>query len=406
MSRSRVVVIVGSVAVAALALWLWRRSAQAPEVRFARATVERLVSALITNGKVEPYQWWPVRAARPGVIDRVAVASGARVAPGATIATLDSAEARAAVASAEAALAAAQAELATLEQGGAASVQTEIRNALSRARLDLANAEREHDSLARLEKRQAATRQQVIEAAQRVDQLKEEIAALERKQAALVDGPDLRAAQARAGQARAALEQARIGLANTRITSPAAGVVFDLPARPGAYVNAGDLVAAVGMLDRLRVRVYVDEPELGRVREGMPVKITWDALPQREWQGSVETMPTQVAPLGTRQVGEVVVAIENDGLALLPGTNINAEIQTEVVENAITVPKEAVRTDTAGQSGVFLLRGDHVEWRPVRLGASSVTRVAVLDGLAPGDLVALLTEQPLESGALVRPVLP
>lgn len=406
MSRFRVVVILGGVAAAALALWLWRRSAQAPAVAFARATPERLVSALVTNGKVEPYQWWPVRAARPGVIEKVAVASGARVAAGALIATLESEDARAAVASAEAALAGAQAQLATLKQGGAAAARVEIRNALSRARLELGNAEREHDSLARLEKRQAATRQQVVEAAQRVEQLKEEIAALERKDAALVDRPDVTAAQARVDQAKAALEQARVSLANTRITSPAAGVVYDLPARTGAYVNAGDLVAAVGKLDRLRVRVYVDEPELGRVREGMPVKITWDALPGREWQGSVETMPTQVAPLGTRQVGEVVVAIGNDGLALLPGTNINAEIQTEVVENAITVPKEAVRTDAANQSGVFLLRGDRVEWRPVRLGASSITRVAVLEGLASGDLVALLTEQPLESGALVRPVLP
>jgi len=44
-------------------------------------------------------------------------------------------------------------------------------------------------------------------------------------------------------------------------------------------VNVGDTAANVGRLDRLRVRVYVDEPELGRVAEGQPVTITWDALP-------------------------------------------------------------------------------------------------------------------------------
>jgi len=405
-TRVRVFLILGGIAAVGAAFWTWRRSAQAPEVAFARVTAERLISALATNGKVEPYQWWPVRASRPGVIEKVAVTTGEKVAAGALIATLESEDARAAVVAAEAALAGARAQLATLQQGGAAAARVDIQNSISRTQLDLTNAQRDFDALSRLEKRQAATRQQVAEAEQRVNQLKEEIAALQRKSAALVDRPDIAAAEARIDQAKAVLEQARIGLAATRITSPQAGVVYDLPARPGTYVNTGDLVAAVGELERLRVRVYVDEPELGRVREDMPVTITWDALPGREWHGAVEQMPTQVSPLGTRQVGEVVVAIENPGLVLLPGTNVNVEIQSQVVENALTIPKEAVRSDAANQTGVFVLNGDRVQWRPVKLGASSVTRVAVLQGLSAGEMVALTAEQPLADGEVVRPVQP
>ena len=63
-----------------------------------------------------------------------------------------------------------------------------------------------------------------------------------------------------------------------------AGVVYGREVRPGSYVNAGDLIANIGRMDRLRVRVYVDEPELGRVAEGQPVTITWDALPGRQWR--------------------------------------------------------------------------------------------------------------------------
>jgi multidrug resistance efflux pump len=50
--------------------------------------------------------------------------------------------------------------------------------------------------------------------------------------------------------------------------------------RPGAYLAAGDLLANVGRLDRVRIRVYVDEPLLGRVAPGQPVTITWEACPE------------------------------------------------------------------------------------------------------------------------------
>ena len=60
-------------------------------------------------------------------------------------------------------------------------------------------------------------------------------------------------------------------------------------------------MASIGKLDPVRVRVYVDEPELGRVTAGQSVRITWDALPGKEWTGVVEKRPTEVIALGTRR---------------------------------------------------------------------------------------------------------
>ena len=132
-------------------------------------------------------------------------------------------------------------------------------------------------------------------------------------------------------------------------------------------MNAGDLIANVGRMDRLRVRVYVDEPELGRVAVGQPVTITWDALPGRQWHGQVDKKPITVQALGSRQVGEVICSIANDERALIPGTNVNAEIRTAVVENALVVPKETLRHDSSGDY-VFALKGDTIERRAVKKG--------------------------------------
>jgi HlyD family secretion protein len=182
--------------------------------------------------------------------------------------------------------------------------------------------------------------------------------------------------------------------------APLAGQVYGLALRPGAYLAAGDLLANVGRLDRVRVRVYVDEPLLGRVAPGEPVTITWEALPGRQWRGSVEKMPAAIQPLGSRQVGEVVSVIDNPGRELLPGTNVDASIRTGVAEGALVIPKEALHHDSAGD-WVFLREGDHVAHRAVKTGNATVTQVQVTAGLAEGDSVALPTDVPLADGVKV-----
>ena len=126
------------------------------------------------------------------------------------------------------------------------------------------------------------------------------------------------------------------------VSAPITGIVYQFDLKPGAYLSAGDLVASIGRLDHVHVKVYVDEPDLGRVMKGMPVTITWDALPGRQWKGSVDRTPTEIVAMGARQVGEVQCDIANPDMDLLPGTNVNAVILSETVENAITIPKEAV----------------------------------------------------------------
>jgi multidrug efflux pump subunit AcrA (membrane-fusion protein) len=134
----------------------------------------------------------------------------------------------------------------------------------------------------------------------------------------------------------------------------------------------------------------------------MPVTVTWDAKAGKEWKGSVEKVPTEITSIGTRQVGEVVCNVDNPDRELLPGTNINAAIRSREVENALAVPKEALRREN-GQTGVLVLEGDHLVWRPVQTGISSITRSQVTGALKEGDMVLLPTERPLKSGDKVKP---
>ena len=384
-------------AIAAIIVWGVLRKSDPPKVNFARVKRQTLVSTLPTNGKVEPSLWQAVRAETGGIVSRAPVEDGQTVAAGAVLAAIADPSLQAEIDAAQARLNEARANLASQEAGGKPAEFTDIENNLARARFDLEQAQKTLATLERLVARHAATQQEADAARLKVQQSELEIAGLEKRRRSLVSPTEVAAARARVGDAETALQLAERREALSLVRSPMAGVVYGREVRQGSYLNAGDLVANVGRMDRLRVRVYVDEPELGRVAVAQPVTITWDALPGRQWHGEVEKKPVAIQALGSRQVGEVVCSIANEGRALIPGTNVNAEIRTAVVENAMVIPKETLRHDAQGDY-VLALKGGAVERRAVKQGASSITLVQILEGLGDADAVALPADTPLKDG--------
>jgi HlyD family secretion protein len=392
-----------AIPLAALGWWVYHRNNAPPQVPFAKVVREALVSTLPTNGKAEPIRWVAVRVEQAALVGKVPVQEGQIVAQGAPLAILSDTGLHADLDAAEARVAQAQADLSTLEAGGKQVELTTLESDLARLRVEKEHDRKEYESLRRLADKQAAATMQVDEMKSKLQAADMGIEALEKRRAALVTASDKTVALARWRDAGAAAELARSHIAQTVIHAPIAGMVYGLAARPGVYLNVGDLVSNVGQTDRLRVRVYVDEPELGRVEEGQPVTITWDALPGRTWEGAVERKPANIVALGSRQVGEVLCTIDNPGRSLLPGTNVDAHIRTATVDQALTIPKECLRRDAHGV-GVFVLRGGRLAWQPVSTGVSSVTRVQILQGLAEGVEVALPTELTLQIGESVTPL--
>ena len=405
MSRLRVVAIAVLVAFAGLLIWGFTRKSIPPDIPFAKVSRGTIISALSTNGKIEPIEWASARAERPGVVQKIFVVRGQEVRAGVPLVLLDPGTVGNELATAKADITAAQAQRKVLQDGGSQVERTQIENQLTTARANLQSARKEFESLQRLVNKQAATRIDLDAARQRMEQFEIEIQSLEKRRTALVAPTDLPVTQARLDQAESAAATALRNLSLTTVRAPVAGTLYQFDLRLGSFLNAGDLVANIGKLDQVRVMVYVDEPDLGRVEKGMQVTITWDAVPGRKWKGAVDKLPTQVVTLGSRQVGEVGCVIENPGHDLLPGTNINAEIQSRVVQNALSIPKEALRRE-GEVTGVFVLSGEKVIWRPLKLGVSSYTKAQVLEGLRDGDAVSLPSDRPLKSEMRVKAVYP
>jgi len=192
-------------------------------------------------------------------------------------------------------------------------------------------------------------------------------------------------------------------LAQLNIRAPFDGIVYSLPVRPGAYVNPGDLILQLADLSKVVVRAFVDEPDIGRLSPGQRIEVTWDALPGREWQGSIASVPASVKLRGTRNVGETTCLVENKDFRLLPNINVGVTIVATEHQNVLTAPREAVRVDD-NQTYVFQITNDALQRRNVQTGISNLTQVEVTAGITDNALLAIapMNGKPLRDGQQVK----
>jgi HlyD family secretion protein len=372
-------------------------------VRATRVERASLVQTLLTNGRVEAFNSYAVNVRAPSLVTAVRVEQGDTVRRGQLLATVDDQTARQEVARAEAELAIARADRHLVERGAGGAELAELDAALGQTRLKIEAARREVATLERLVEKQATPRAALIEQQQALRNAEAELAGLEKKRASLLGPEERERIQGRIRNAEAALAQAQTALRLLELRSPADGVVYFLALRPGAYYNAGELVARIGNVDKVRVRVYVDEPELGVVRQGQPLRITWDGLPGQEWKGAVERLPAAVERVGTRSVGEVWCEVENPGRRLLPEATVNVDIETGRAENVLAIPREAV-VRQGGEPSVLTVSDQGVIARtPVRLGIHDTSRVQVMEGVTERQLVLLPGERTYTPGERVLP---
>lgn len=388
-----------------LLLWWGLDSREStPDVHFAEVRHLSIESTVSTNGKVEPVEWAAARAETAGVVRTINVRRGQTVEAGQTLVTLDTTAAQSDLATALAREQEARTEVLTLGQGGKAATLASLNDAIKTAQAVVDTAQRNYEVLQRLAAHEAATKLQVQDAKDALDRAKLQLASLEDQRRTLVTSSDRVVAEAKLRDAQAAVALAQHRVAFGDVKSPIAGTVYQFDLKLGAYMQPGDLVALMGKLDRVKVIVYVDEPDLGRVAENMPVRITWDARPGQEWWGRVDRLPTEVVAQGTRTVGEVTTIVENPHHDLLPGVTVNATVVAAVVKDAIAVPKAALRT-MRGMAGVYKLKGKSVVWTPVKTGVSDVNNVQILSGLRLGDRVAQQTgDVEIKNGMRVNPI--
>ena len=323
--RTALLLIGLALAVGLLAAFMsMRRSMVA--IGIGHAERETIVASIATNGKIEALNNFEAYAPAATTVKKVFVRQGQWVKPGQLLLQLDDAGARLQAARAEAQLKGAQADMNAVENGGTKEEVLTTRSELVKAQADRDAAARNYQAMQNLIGTGAASQAEVDAAKSRLNIAEANLHLLQQKLSSRYSQPEVGRVQALQVEANASLAAAEELLKNSNVVAPRAGMVYSLPVRQGALVNIGDLLVQVADLHQVRVRAFVDEPEIGKLRLGQAVEVTWDALPGRVWKGSLETLPTTVVQRQTRNVGEVTCVIDNQDLKLIPNTNVSVAV--------------------------------------------------------------------------------
>jgi HlyD family secretion protein len=371
---------------------------------------QNIVSSVTSNGKVEPISPFVMRAQLDTFIEKVRVQEGQAVKRGQLLIELNVKDAAAQLAEARAKLLRAQDDLRTAQSGGRADEAAHAIGALATATAQRDRLQRNHDTLVRLIAQQAATKEELAANDLELAKAQADVTRLAAAKQEFDRGVKLEASRAELQVEQAQSEVAALveKVASGRIAAPADGTLYSLPARAGDYVKVGDLLAEMADLHKVRVRAFIDEPELGGLEPGEQVRITWDALPNRTWSGKTEVIPKQVVARGTRSVGELLCNIDNHDLELLPNINVNVRINSQERSNVLTVPRGAVAAE-GNERFVFVVRGSEfgvgkskLEKRDIHVGIADATNYEVTNGLKENELVALPGDTDLKDGMAVR----
>jgi HlyD family secretion protein len=203
-------------------------------------------------------------------------------------------------------------------------------------------------------------------------------------------------ARAQSTQSTARLDELRINLANTTITSPVNGFVAQRHADPGAFVSPNAPVVAVVDIGRVRLVANIVEKDLKRVRTGGDTRVEVDAFPGEVFSGRIARVAPVLDP--ATRTAPIEIEIPNPGFRLKPGMYARVSITTDERRDALVVPSNAV-VDLGGQRGVFLAaENDTVLFRPVKVGIEEDQQIEILDGLTEGDRVVTTGAAALRSG--------
>jgi HlyD family secretion protein len=373
------------------------------QVRAVQVSRQSLESTMSTNGRVEPEENIEVHSPVATTVKSVYIQAGDQVTAGKLLLVMDNLEARARVAAAESGLKTAQAALEAATHNGTQEQQQASAAEVTRARIDRDQAQRDLNALIKLNATGAASASEVAAARQRLDSTNAALDASQISAKNRYSPSEVARAEAALSDAEANLAAARDIESKTTVRAPIAGTVYNLNVKATDFAEEGKLLLQMADLHHERVRAYFDEPDIGVLAVGQPILIKWDAKPGTVWHGKIERVPITVTTYGTRNVGEVLVKIDDDDDQLLPDTNVTVKVTTSTENNALSIPREALHVEN-GKPFVFRVVGDQLRRTPVTYGSMNLNQVAILSGLNAGDWVATGTTsgQPLQEELPVK----
>ncbi len=214
----------------------------------------------------------------------------------------------------------------------------------------------------------------------------------------LISQQQLDEAETRKISAKAALDIAEVNLDQSQVYSTVDGFVARRYVERGEYVGPGQAIVQIVDFKTIVITADLPENQVPLVKRGQPVTVRIDALGE-EFQGNIYVVMPAAHPVS--RTFEIRIKVPNPDYKILVGMAARVSIASQVHENAIVVPQDAVIEEKHRRT-VFVAKDGIAEQRTVELGPTENNRVLLLSGVAPGDALIVEGHRDIFAGQPIR----
>ena len=358
MKNKKIWIVVGVVAIIAIAAWMLSGGKKEQTVSFDTVKVERqnIQTTITATGTIEPVTSVTVGTQVSGIVSKLYVDYNSVVKKGQVIAELD---------------------------------KTNLISELNTARANLSSAE------------SSVTYEQANYNRYKTLYDKGLVSADEYENALL----SYKKAKEQVNTSRESVRKAQTNLGYATITSPIDGVVLSKAVEEGQTVaasfNTPELFTIAQDLTDMRVIANIDEADIGGVKEGQRVTFTVDAYPDDRFEGSVTQVRQQATTESNVVTYEVVISARNNDLKLKPGLTANVTIYTMEKNDVLAVSSRALRfmpneaflqedqkiEDVEAKTKLWTLEGNTFKAHAVEVGTTNGIMTEIISGIKEGTEV-------------------
>jgi membrane fusion protein (multidrug efflux system) len=195
------------------------------------------------------------------------------------------------------------------------------------------------------------------------------------------------------------LRQARIEYQRGFTQAPISGFVNYLFVDEGEFVDKGKPLVDLVDVEQIKINVDVPELDVRFIKAGQNVRVTVDAFPDSEWEGTVDFVAFKADP--ATKTFQVRVIILNSDHRVRPGMVARVAFLRRVIPDALTAPLFAI-VEKAGERVVFVEKDGLAQARTVSIGVIEGARIQITNGLKPGDRLIVAGQTFVEEGIKVQ----
>jgi RND family efflux transporter MFP subunit len=174
---------------------------------------------------------------------------------------------------------------------------------------------------------------------------------------------------------------AKRNLEKTKLRAPFAGILTEIKVSPHERIEAGREICTLVDVSRIKVKARVLESEIGKMKVGREVDLTFSAYPGKSFKGVVGSVSPVVS--AEDKTCAVHVAVANPDEALKPGMHAEVEIAADIYTGRLLVPQDAILVRN-GRKLVFVVENGSAKWRYIEVGLENEKFAEVLPSAEPG----------------------